>query len=53
MEEQFLPAIEYTYIYIYGVNYVGQTEIHIAEPLVPESSAVEVELATENLKGYN
>jgi hypothetical protein len=33
-----------------GVNDVRQTEIHTAEPLVPEFSASEVEMATENLK---
>ena len=35
---------------IHGVNDVRQTETHIAEPLVPESSAFEVELAIEKLK---
>ena len=34
------------------VNDVKQTEIHTAEPLVPESSAFEVELAIEKLKSY-
>jgi len=43
MEELLLPDIEY------GVNDVRQTEIHTAEPLVPEPSAFEVELATEKL----
>ena len=33
-----------------GVNDVRQTEIHIAEPLVPEPSADEVQLATDKLK---
>jgi hypothetical protein len=32
-----------------GVNDVKQAEIHIAEPLVPEPSAFEVEMATEKL----
>jgi predicted site-specific integrase-resolvase len=32
-----------------GVNVVKQTEIHIAEPLVSEPSAFEVEMATEKL----
>ena len=32
-----------------GINDVWQTEIHTAEPLVPEPSAFDVEMATENL----
>ena len=35
-----------------GVNDVRQREIHTAEPLVPEQSAFETELATENLKRH-
>jgi len=35
---------------VHVVNNVRQTEIHTAEPLVPEPSASEVELAIENLK---
>ena len=46
MEEPFLPAIECT-----GV-YDKQTEIHTAEPLVPELSAIEVELAIVKLKSH-
>ena len=38
---------------VHGVNDVRQTEIHTAEPLVPESSASEVELAIEMLKVTN
>ena len=34
----------------HGVNDVSQTEIHTQEPLVPEPSASEVELAIEKLK---
>ena len=34
------------------VNDVKQTEINTAEPLVPELSAFEVKLATENLKSH-
>jgi hypothetical protein len=34
------------------VNDVRQTEMHKAEPLVPECSALEVEMAIENLKTY-
>jgi len=37
---------------VHGVNDVRQTEIHTAEPLVPEPSASEVELATEKLKSH-
>ena len=33
-----------------GVNDVRQAEIHTAEPLVPEPSALDVELAIEKLK---
>jgi len=35
---------------VHGVNDVWQTDIHTAEPLVPEPSAFEVELAIEKLK---
>ena len=35
-----------------GVNDVGQTEIHTAEPLVLEPSAFEFEMAIEKLKRY-
>ena len=31
-----------------GFSYVREAKIHTAEPLVPEPSALEVELATEN-----
>jgi hypothetical protein len=37
---------------VHGFNDVRQTEIHIAEPLVPQASADEVELATEKLRSY-
>ena len=37
---------------VHGVNDVRQTEIHTAEPLVPEPSTFEVELATEKLKSH-
>jgi hypothetical protein len=37
---------------VHGVNYVRQTEIHTAEPLVLEPSAFEVEIAIEKLKGH-
>jgi hypothetical protein len=35
---------------VHGVNDVRQTEIHTAEPLLPEPSAFEDELAIEKLK---
>jgi len=34
------------------INDIGPTEIHTAELLVPEQSAFEVELATEELKSH-
>jgi hypothetical protein len=38
-----------------GLNYIRQTEIlvHTTQPLLPEPSAFEVELATEKLKRHN
>ena len=47
MEELFLPAIQCA-----CVKDVGQAEIHTAEPLVPEPSATEVELAIDKLKSH-
>jgi hypothetical protein len=38
---------------VHGVNDVRQTEIHTAEPPVPEPSAFEVELVIEKLKHTN
>jgi hypothetical protein len=35
-----------------GVSDVGQTEIHTAEPLVPEPNVFEVEIAIEKLKRH-
>jgi hypothetical protein len=37
---------------IHGVHDVRQLDIHTAEPLVPECSLVEVEIATGKLKSY-
>jgi len=37
---------------MHGVNNVRHTEIHIAEPLMPEPSASEVEMAIEMLKSH-
>jgi len=38
---------------IYVVSDIRQTEIHTTEPLIPELSAVEVDLAIERLKNTN
>jgi hypothetical protein len=35
-----------------GVNDVRQTEIHTAEPVIPEPSAFEFEIVIEKLKGH-
>jgi UDP:flavonoid glycosyltransferase YjiC (YdhE family) len=37
---------------VHGVNDVRQAEIHTAEPLVPEPSAFEFELAIKNLESH-
>ena len=37
---------------VHGIKDVGQAEIHTAEPLVPEPSVSEVELAIEKLKSH-
>ena len=37
---------------VHGVKEVRQAEIHTAEPLVPEPSAAEVELAIDKLKSH-
>ena len=37
---------------VHGVSDVRQAEIHTAEPLVPELSALEVELAIEKIKSH-
>jgi len=37
---------------VHGVKDVGQAEIHTAEPLVPEPSASDVELAVDKLKSH-
>jgi hypothetical protein len=36
---------------VHGVSYIRQTDIHTAEPLIPELSAFGVEMATEKLIG--
>jgi len=37
---------------VHGFKGVGQAEIHTAEPLVPDPSASEVELAIDKLKSH-
>jgi len=37
---------------VHGVKDVGQTEIHTTEPLVPEPSAAEFELAIDKVKSH-
>jgi hypothetical protein len=37
---------------MYWVNSVRRTEIHTAEPLIPEPSSIEVKIAIENLERY-
>jgi len=37
---------------VHGVSELRQTEIHTAQPLVPELSAFEVEMATEKVKSH-
>jgi exopolysaccharide biosynthesis predicted pyruvyltransferase EpsI len=37
---------------VHGVSDVRQTEIHTAEPVVPKSSASEVEIITDTLKSH-
>ena len=42
----------YQILNVHGVSDVRQAEIHTEEPLVPESSALDVELAIEKLKSH-
>jgi hypothetical protein len=37
---------------VHGINDVRQAEVHTAEPLVPEPSLFEIELAIEKLKSH-
>jgi len=37
---------------VHGVNDIRQTEIHTTEPLEPEPSAFEAEMAVEKLKRH-
>jgi hypothetical protein len=47
MEELLLSVVD-----VHGVNDVRQTEIHAAEPLVPEPSPIKVRTATERVKSH-
>jgi hypothetical protein len=47
MEELLLSAIE-----LHGANNIREAEIHSSQPLVPEPSPVETEIAVGKLKGY-
>jgi hypothetical protein len=47
VEELLLSAIECT-----GLEGIRQTEIHTAEPFVPEPSGAEVEVAIRKMKRY-
>jgi len=47
VEELFLQLLN-----VNEINDIRQTEIHTVEPLVPQPSAFEVELAIEKLKNY-
>lgn len=38
---------------VHGLSAIGQLEIHTAEPLVPEPSIFDVEIAIVKLKRYN
>jgi hypothetical protein len=42
----------YQLLNVHGVNDIRKTEINIAEPLVPESSSSQVEIAIQKLKRY-
>jgi hypothetical protein len=44
--------VEELFLNAHGVSGVRQAEIHTAEPLVPEPSALEIELAIEKLKSH-
>jgi len=37
---------------VHGVKDVGQAEMHTTEPLIPEPSAFEFELAIDKLKSH-
>jgi len=42
----------YQLLDIHGVNVGRESEIHTAEPLLPEPNAFEVEMVIEKLKSY-
>ena len=39
-------------LYVHGVNDVRETEIHTAEPQLPEPSVFEIEMVIEKLKRH-
>jgi len=39
-------------LHVHGARHVRQTEIHMAEPLVPKPSASEIDLAIENINTH-
>jgi hypothetical protein len=45
-------TISLRYLIYMGLNNVMQAELHTAEPLAPEPSAFEAELAIEKLKSH-
>ena len=47
-----LAKWSYLFSQLFNTYGVTQTEIHRAEPLVPESTAFEVEMAIEKLKSH-
>jgi hypothetical protein len=46
VEKSFLSGIEHRW----GVNAIRQTEIHTTEPLVPQPSAFEIQMAIKKLR---
>jgi hypothetical protein len=55
LESQYFGYVEKLFLSVFKCTWdkdVRRTEIHTAEPLVPEPSAFEVEMVIENLKGY-
>jgi hypothetical protein len=47
-----IGTISHSCLNVHGVNDIWQTEIHTSEPLVPEMSAFEIEMALEKLKRH-
>ena len=51
-QNQHLHNTKFSWLNVHGVHDVRQKETHTAEPLVPEPSAFEVDLAIEKLKSH-